>query len=66
MAKLANSKWEEDQNARIKKLENDLTQQKRRISTLEKRADRDDALVEKLKRRISNLENRETVKTKKK
>ena len=66
MTKLVNSKWEKEQNTRIKKLENDLRQQKRRITTLEKRADRDDLLVMKLKARIDSLEKRKTVKSKKK
>jgi len=52
MAKLANTKWEKEQSARIKKLENDLKQQKSRINKLEKR--------------IDSLTNRKTVKKTKK
>ena len=52
MAKLQNTQWEKDQSARIKKLENDLKQQKTRIGTLETR--------------IKNLEGRKTVKKTKK
>ena len=48
MTRLANTKWEKDQNARIKKLENDLKQQKSTITKLEKR--------------ITSLENRKTIK----
>jgi len=44
VAKLQNTQWEKDQSARIKKLENDLDQQKKRINTLEKRANADDVL----------------------
>ena len=66
MAKLQNTQWEKDQSARIKKLENDLDQQKKRINTLEKRAIGDDILVMKLKKKIEILEKRETVKKTKK
>lgn len=52
MTKLANTQWEKDQSARIKKLENDLKQQKSTITKLEKR--------------IVSLENRKTVKKPKK
>ena len=48
MAKLQNTQWEKDQSARIKKLENDLKQQKATIAKLEKR--------------ITALENRKTLK----
>lgn len=37
MVKLQNTQWEKDQSARIKKLENDLKQQKATITKLEKR-----------------------------
>ena len=62
MTKLVNPKWEKEQNDRIKKLEHDLDQQKKRINTLEKRANADDVLVMKLKTRIDSLEKRKTVK----
>ena len=52
MTKLANTKWEKDQSARITKLENDLKQQKATSTTL--------------KKRITSLENRKTVKKTKK
>ena len=52
MGKLVNTKWEIEQSARIKKLENDLKQQKDTITTL--------------KKRITSLENRKTVKKTKK
>ncbi len=52
MVKLQNTQWEKDQSARIKKLENDLKQQKSTIAKLEKR--------------ITALENRKTVKKLKK
>ena len=55
MARLANTQWEKDQSARIKKLENDLLQQKRRIATLERRADRDDKEMMKLRKQIEHL-----------
>lgn len=52
MTKLQNTQWEKDQSVRIKKLENDLKQQKSTISKLEER--------------IKSLENRKTVKKTKK
>ena len=66
MVKLVNPKWEKEQNDRIKKLEHDLDQQKKRINTLEKRANTDDILVMKLKARIGSLEKRKTIKKTKK
>ena len=66
MTNLVNPKWEKEQNDRIKKLEHDLGQQKKRISTLEKRAITDDILVMKLKARIDSLEKRKTIKKTKK
>ncbi len=48
MAKLQNTQWEKDQSTRIKKLENDLKQQKVTITKLEKR--------------MTALENRKTLK----
>jgi hypothetical protein len=48
MVKLQNTQWEKDQSARIKKLENDLKQQKSTILKLEKR--------------IASLENRKAIK----
>lgn len=58
MAKLQNTKWEIDQSARIKKLENDLKQQKARIDRLEKRADTDDTKMKSLKNEIEKLKKR--------
>ncbi len=52
MVKLSNTQWEKDQSARIKKLENDLKQQK--------------SIITKLDKRITSLENRKTVKKTKK
>ena len=66
MTKLVNPKWEKEQNDRIKKLEHNLDQQKKRISTLEKRANTDDILVMKLKARMDSLEKHKTIKKTKK
>ena len=55
MVKLADKQHEAQQDTRIKKLENDLLQQKRRIATLERRADRDDKEMMKLKKQIEKL-----------
>jgi len=63
---LGDKQHEKQQDARIKKLENDLAQQKKRINTLEKRANRDDVLVMKLKKRVESLEKRKTIKKSKK
>lgn len=53
MTKLENTQWEKEQSVRIKKLENDLKQQKDRINRLEKRADTDDKKMNSL---IKDLE----------
>jgi len=63
---LGDNQHEKQQDVRIKKLENDLDQQKKRINTLEKRANADDVLVMKLEKRIESLEKRKTVKKTKK
>jgi len=63
---LGDKQHEKQQDVRIKKLENDLDQQKKRINTLEKRANADDVLVMKLEKRIESLEKRKTVKKTKK
>lgn len=56
MVKLTNKEHEEQQDKRIKKLENDLKQQKAIIAKLERRAKAGDVLNDKWKRKISLLE----------
>jgi uncharacterized coiled-coil protein SlyX len=62
MAKSTNKQHEEQQDRRIKKLENDLKQQKDTINKLVKRAKAGDVLNDKWKRKISILEIRKKIK----